>query len=195
MLTFDAVEHRYAWNGAPVPNVTRALDLLTDYSKIPAEVLELARQKGVAVHRMVELHAKNDLDEARLPAWMQPVIVQWKKFVFETGFKVLESERRVYHKRYRYAGTLDLFGTIHTGTAFVDVKRSFLAGRVIGMQIAAYEDAYYSEEGITRGKARRFALRLTEHSPYRVEEYDSKDDLYDYLTCLGFYRLKEKLQK
>lgn len=195
MLTFDEKAHRYTWNGNPVLNVTRALDLITDYSSIPPKKLEVARQKGVAVHAMVEYHARGDLDLAGLPSWMGPVFEQWRKFLFETGFKLRHSEYRVYHPLYQYAGTLDLFGTIGDEFVFVDVKRSFLAGEAIGFQLAAYLEAYCAQEKAKARNARRYALRLNENGPYRMERYDNKADFQNFLTCLNFYRLKERFNE
>jgi len=193
-LTFDEAEHKYYFQGKPVPNVTGVLSPLTNYSMIAPSVLEIARQKGQATHKMVELDCKNELDEEGLPEWMQPVLLQWRKFQKETGFKMIASEAKVYHPVYRYAGTLDLYGRLyHSGDmAFIDVKRSFLAGACIGMQIAAYQAAYsWQDKNDSARDAKRFALRLNEKERYRMGEYTSKNDFQDFLTCLNFYRLKE----
>jgi hypothetical protein len=148
---------------------------------------------------MVELDCKDDLNED-LPEWMLPVLVEWRKFKRETGFMMVESEKRVYHPTYKYAGTLDLFGELtHADCfAFIDVKRSFMAGKAIGMQIAAYQYAYMfngavAEMKVAR-KARRFALRLREDTPYRMQEYEDKGDFQDFLTCLDFKRLQERMK-
>lgn len=190
-LHFDSVRHEYFWNGKRVPNVTRVLSPLTDYGAIPPDVLETAKQKGLAVHKMVELHAKGDLDEERLPAWMVPVLAQWKKFLSDTGFVVIASEYRTYHESYGYAGTLDLFGEFVTGPAYIDVKRSFLAGGAIGFQLAAYKEAHSKQENISK-HAKRYALKLTENGPYRLEPFEDNGDFQNFLVCLSFHKLKEK---
>src|SRR3990167_4906978 len=105
MLTFDAVAHHYFWNGVRVPNVTTILAPLTDYSKIPRDQLERARQQGVAVHKMVELDCKNDL--ADVPEWMAGHYSAWLSFKSETGFECWDSERQIFHQGMAYAGTLD----------------------------------------------------------------------------------------
>jgi hypothetical protein len=193
MLTFEPIEHRYFWNGTEVPSVSTVLKPLTDYGMIPADKLEIARQKGVAVHKMVELHAKGDLDEETLPEWMRPVLEQWLRFCDDTGFKIIEYERQVYHPAYGYAGTLDLIGMIGEGDEFpiIDVKRSFFAGPVIGMQTAAYAEAYIAETGDKRIKT-RYALKLNETGPYRLEPFTDKKDFGDFITALAFHKLKEK---
>lgn len=186
-LHFDEATHTYRYRGDVVPNVTRVLSGLTDYSQIPPDTLEVARQKGVAVHKMVELHAKGDLDEETLPEWMRPVFARWLAFLSDTGFQVLQSEQRVYSKEYRYAGTLDLFGLIRGKETLIDLKRSLMGGRVIGLQLAAYAHA------LAAVPVQRYALRLNEAGPYRLEPYTDPNDFRDFLTCLAHYRLKEKL--
>ena len=158
---------------------------------IPADKLEIARQRGVAVHKMVELDAKGDLDEDALPEWLVYPLNQWRKFCDDTSFKVLESECRVYHPSYRYAGALDLFGTMSGEAVFLDIKRSFLAGRTIGYQLSAYQEAYCAQNRTGR-TAKRYALRLTESGPYRLEPFADKSDIQSFLTCLNWWRLKEK---
>lgn len=194
VLTFNEAEHRYFWNGKPVPNVTRVLAPLTDYSMVSADTLELARQKGVAVHKMVELWAKGALDVDTLPDWMKPVYAHWLKFVDDTGFEVIASERRVYHPIYRYAGTLDLRGRMTRsklrGEGILDVKRSFMAGDVIGLQTVAYEAADEASNKCERTQWRA-ALRLREDGPYRLETYDDKSDFNVFLSLLTIHNWKE----
>ena len=202
-LTFDPVEHRYFWNGAPVTNVTRALGLLSDWSKVDPVVLENARQEGVDQHRMVELYMKDDLDEATLPEWLVPRLAAFKSFKAATGFLCIESELRVYNPRYAYAGTTDLIGTInitlgrHSGTvvACIDLKRSFAGGRVIGYQLAAYTDAWNKTRvNAAEYVTHRYALKLHADGQFRLEPYTDRADIDHFLTCLRFYNLKESLK-
>lgn len=195
LLTFDPLAHRYEWDGKPVLNVTRVLEPVSRIGMIDPDVLETAREKGVAVHLMVELDCAGTLDEDSLPEWMAPALLQWRKFREETGFRVFTSERRVYHRVYRFAGTLDLYGRAeHAGTlAFIDVKRSFLAGAAIGLQLSAYQHAYSNQEQDRDAlKAKRFALRLNEKDAYRVEQYTDESQFQDFLTLLNYQRVKDK---
>jgi len=193
MLTFDAEQHRYFWDGKPVANVARVLAELTDYSVIPAATLEVARQKGVAVHTMLDLDEKKDLDEETLPDWLKPVLAKWRQFVKETGFVTRASESRVYHPLYKFAGTLDRYGHMAMigGFAFVDFKRSFLAGKVIGLQLAAYRAAY-AEQVPEAKKAVLFALRINENTPVRLKEYNDPACFSEFLALLTAQRIREK---
>lgn len=195
MLTFDPAAHEYRWNGAVIPHVTGIIAHLTSYDRVPPDVLERARQQGQAVHKMVELDCKDDLDIDTLPAWLRGHHDAWNRFKGETGFKPWASEQYLYHPRMGYAGTLDLAGNMPklagSKPAIIDVKRSFFAGPAIGLQTAAYLDAWnanFPEHKL----AQRYALRLDANGKYRLELYEDRDDHAAFLACLQQLRWKEK---
>jgi len=199
VLTFDQAAHQYFWNGARVPNVTSILAPLTDYSRIPPDVLERARQQGIAIHRMVELDCKNDLDS--VPEWMKGHHEAWCKFKDDTGFECWFSESKVYHEKMGYAGTPDLGGLLTklkttkpklSAPALIDVKRSFYAGPVIGLQLAAYEMARNSTVLKDLRTELRFALRLDADGKYRLEPFVDRNDFAVFTAQLATYRWKEK---
>lgn len=199
MLTFDEEKHEYRWAGQVVPSVTQILAPIIDLSRIPADALEVARQKGRAIHKTVELDVAGKLDEDELPEWLIPVLANWRKFVHDAGVTVLASERQVYHPMYRYAGTFDLLVDMRHAatTAMIDIKRSFIAGQATGLQTAAYLEAYANsfEMGSPSKKARRskrFALRLNESGPYQLEEFTDQSHFRDFQILLSYYNLKRK---
>ncbi|MBI4695531.1 MAG: hypothetical protein HY749_16055 [Gammaproteobacteria bacterium] len=199
MLTFDPGPHQYYWDGQPVVNVTRVLESLTSYDKIPADVLTNAQQEGTAIHKMAELHFTGDLDVDALPDWMRPRYAALLRFIEETGFVVHYSERLVYHHRLRYAGTLDITGEAPRlkkvkGVALIDIKRSFFAGPAIGLQTAAYtfahnQDCHPDERVVAKN---RFALQLRADGLYRLEPYPDPEDFQAWLAALSLHRWKEK---
>lgn len=199
MLTFDAETHRYYWMGKHVPNVTSILHLIIDLSKIKFDVLEAARLEGNDMHRMVELEVGGDLDEAALPEWLRPRLAAFRRFRSETGFDPSLSEHRVYHRKHGYAGTLDLVGRMRVPAGrttahqpvLIDLKRSFAAGRAIGLQTAAYANALMSEgwDPIHH----RVALRLLADGSYRLEPFDAPTDFAHFLSVFTAFKLKESL--
>lgn len=196
MLTFDESSHTYRWDGVLVPNVTRVLSPLTSYDMVKPDVLETARQKGVAVHRMVELWAKDDLDESALPEWMRPVLVQWLRFFNDTGICIIASEKKVYHPIYKYAGTFDLRVTMRNvdGHGLIDLKRSFLAGDAIGLQLAGYQEA----ENVDKAQPPirwRGALKLREDGPYRYQPFADPTDFNIFLSALSNYKTGQILKQ
>lgn len=198
MLTFDEEKHEYRWNGERVPNVTSIIGHLTDYSHVPPAALEKARQEGVAVHKMVELHFKGQL--GRVPEWMAGHHAALLRFIDETGFWLAETERKVYHPKKRYAGTLDLAGgfTKLKGSkhpAIIDVKRSFFGGPAIGLQTEGYRDALNAEEKSPNLYRERYALQLKTDGRYRLISYHDDpqhaEDGIAFLACLQQLRWKE----
>jgi hypothetical protein len=183
MLTFDEAAHLYRWNGNPVPNVTRIIKPLIDYSFVDPEKLERARQQGKAIHKMVELEIRGE--PYTLPAWLEPYRAAWWKFVGETGFECWFSERRTFHHGMHYATTPDL------ESAIVEIKRSFAAGLAVGVQTAAQKAAVESDKHMPRFRE-RFGLQLRDDGTYRLQHHTDKDDFNVFLSCLTLHRWRER---
>ena len=194
-LTFDAPTHTYFWNDSPVPNVTSILSGLVDYSRVPPERLLKAQQEGIAIHKMVELDCDNRLDVAALPEWMKPLYAGWQRFKEETGFVAFLSEKPLYHRSLRYAGTPDLAGEAPKlkkvkGAVLIDVKRGLYAGSVIGLQTAAYAELLACDMDYPRIK-HRFALVLGPDK-YTLTAFDDPSDKAVFVAQLSIYRWKER---
>lgn len=202
MLTFDEPTHTYFWAGKPVPNVTRVIGHLTDYSKIDPERLRVAQDEGRAVHKMVELDCKGTLDVAALynddrQAWMRPRYEAWLKFLDDTGFDCLMAEQMMYHDVLGYAGTPDLIGELPklkkgAGVWNIDVKRSLFAGPAIGLQTAGYTEIWNHRAVRDHKVTRRGALVLRGDGTYRLTPYEDPEDRVAFLACLQQYRWREK---
>jgi len=195
MLTFDEAAHRYFWNGQPVPNVTTILKPLTDFSMIQPDVLERARQEGVAVHKMVELEVKGELTD--LPEWLNPYYDAWMAFQVQTGFEPIATEHQMYHAGLGYAGTTDLIGRFKKfrkpgEIAIVDIKRSLYGGPVIGLQLEAYRQSYNSTQTKDQRAISRFALQLKKDGKYRLPEFTDPNDNSAFVACLAMQRWKIK---
>ena len=196
-LTFDEAAHVYRWDGRVVPNVTKIIAPLTDYSHIPPDVLLRAQEQGKAIHKMVELDCQNRLNVATLPDWMRPRYAAWCRFKEQTGFICWDTERRGYNETYGYGYTLDLAGRLPylkdiRGGALLDVKRSLYAGAAIGLQLAAYEDCRNREVPRDLSTSYRFALVLNDNEQYRLEPFTDRDDHLAFLACLQQLRWREK---
>lgn len=74
---FDADKHVYTVGGKVIPSVTSVLPYCYGASA------ELARQRGVYVHRTIELYNKEDLDEENLSIGLKPYLAAYKKFLIE----------------------------------------------------------------------------------------------------------------
>lgn len=177
-----------------VPHVTGILSGLTDYSRIPPETLKKAQDEGIAIHKMVELDCKGDLES--VPEWLGGRFKAWQRFKEETGFACWFSEKRGFHPRQRYAGTLDLAGELTKlpkvkWPALVDVKRSLYAGPAIGLQTAGYVEAIKHETGMPQNWL-RFALVLNDSGTYRLTEFADPTDPSVFLAQLVTFHWRQK---
>jgi hypothetical protein len=182
MLTFNAERHEYAWQGKPVPGVTR-VTLGDPFAGIPSHVLEHKRAIGLAAHRACELDALGQLDEATVHPAVWPYLLAWRAFIRESGFEVEACEEIFYAEVFGYAGRRDFRGKIDGRRAVVDFKTG-LPGLLAAMQTAAYAA---SEPW------RRFALQGLTNGRYRFTEYTAPGDFADFLACLRCFRLKERI--
>jgi hypothetical protein len=203
-LTFDEASHTYTLDGKPVPAVSRVLQALGDeYAMVDPDVLERAAEIGRAVHWIIEHEIRGDLDEEMVDFHLLPYLDQWREFRRTSGFEPLLTETQVYSRRYRYAGTLDLFGILNGKLALPDAKRTAAVPRKAGPQTAAYEMALRESmpELVARAAARigwkqtltdqvpifRYALHLT---PTRWQLVPFKDpaDQRVFLSALNIHQ-------
>ena len=61
MLTFNEEHHIYKFNGKAVPSVTTVIKDLSDFSGIPAYVLQNKSELGTEFHRIIALHLLDNL--------------------------------------------------------------------------------------------------------------------------------------
>lgn len=178
-LTFDAASHVYRHGGRVVPSVTQVLGILNDFSDIHPDRLEAARLRGQHVHSMIDLDNRGELDEEALDGELLPYLNQWRLFLRESGFQVIASEHRIFHKTLRYAGTCD--SLIGQGTTWVLDVKSGAIPRTVGAQLAAYQMA------LDPRPRRRLCLALTANN-YRLHECRGLSDFALFQSCLNVWR-------
>lgn len=191
-LQFDEGLHEYRLDGRRLPSVTQLLAPLVDYSQVPKETLERAQQLGTAVHRMTELHDKEDLDEESLSNELRPYLEGWKKFRTECQFEPVTVEHRMSHPTFRYAGTSDRTGAIKGRLAVLDIKKMFVLGPHIGPQLAAYQKLHETE-GLK--VIDRYALGLRPDGTYRLQPFTDPLDWQCFLSHLTIHNWKAKHEK
>lgn len=186
-LIFDEAEHSYRFNGAHVPGVTSILKPLSNFDGIPAHVLEAKRDLGQRVHFACQLDDEDDLEESSVEHDVEPYLVAWRKFLAESGAKVIHNEQRVYEASMRYAGTLDNVLELDGLKWLVDKKTSIATPMAAGPQTAAYLRAL-NDPTVTR----RAAVRLRPDGTFRFDQLSGSDDFSAFLSCLNLLRFKEK---
>lgn len=195
-IEFAEEGHEYRVDGRRVPSVTQVLAPLYDLDCIPAAVLAHKRAIGQAVHRAIEFELQDDLDETTLHPEVAPYMAGWRKWRIDRGFELIASEKRVAHLVYGYAGTLDLRGRLTKkfprertvpGPTIIDLKTTFDIADAIGLQLAAYKNAYGAE---AHGD-KRLALQLKPDGTYREKFFDDPKDWPVFLAFLTTKNWKE----
>jgi hypothetical protein len=185
MLTRDE-NHRYFWNGAPVPGVTGVLEPLDELWHVPPDVLAAKADLGTRVHLACELDDADDLDEASVEDDVAPYLDAWRRFRVEKRVQVLSTEEYVYHPLHRYAGQLDRVLGFDGAKWLGDIKTSVGVYPSVGPQTAAYLAAK-GDPTITR----RAAIQLKPDGTYRLVELNDPRDWPVFLSCLTIHHFKE----
>jgi len=186
MLEFTEQGHVYTWNGKPVPSVTQILDVLNDFSRVPWDVLERAKDRGTRVHRAGELLLREELDWSSLDDEVRPYIVGLQKFLDDTKFVPLTTGTKVYHESLGYAGAIDCTGFWRNGHCIVDWKTSVATPRTVGPQLSAYLEALNTtrKTKITR----RYCIRLQADGTYKVDPQKTLSDFTIFKSALNLWR-------
>ena len=155
-LAFDPIAHRYTYDGVEVPSVTSILTGvgISDYSRIPRDVLARAAARGTAVHEAIEYLLADDLDWSSVADEIEPYVSAYVEWVRDTGWQPVQIECRLYHPTLRYAGTADQIGTLGGEMYVLDLKTSARPAEWWAIQTMAYRECLPDRE------VRRGALRL-----------------------------------
>lgn len=156
---------------AALPSVTtilRVVGLSGNFSQIPPDILNAARDRGSAVHAAIEAHHYGydfDLDPEYKP-WFDAYL----RFVEETGHVPIVSENEVVHEAWGYCGHPDRIGWLtlkdFTGHRTVlDFKSGGSEG--VEWQLAAYAAAWNAQHP-TEPIDRAVAVALRKNGTYRL---------------------------
>lgn len=187
LLTFDPETHVYRFMGAVVPGVTQILRPLVDFSRVRPDVLAAKADLGRRVHEACHYSDEDDLDEESVEGDVEPYLQAYRRFLAESGARVLQAELRVFDPMLMYAGTLDRVLLLNGKRWLVDLKTSIATPGSVGPQTAAYMRAL-GDTSITR----RAALRLHADGTYHLDPLTDPNDMATFMACLTVYRHLEK---
>lgn len=133
-----------------------------------------AKDRGTAVHSIVE--AWKNIDEIVGQDGPYKRYAQaFKDFLDHHDIEIVEQERTVYSKKYKYAGTVDMVAKVNGKLMVVDVKTGKNLYPEVQLQASAYANAL-KEEGVeVEGTS---ALLLKEDGKYKFETYNDKLDAF-----------------
>lgn len=190
-LQFDEATHTYTLNGRTLLSVTQVLKAagLTEYlDRIPPDVLEKARQRGVAVHAACQFLDEGDLDWNTVHPSIIGYVHAWEKFKTDTGIVFTEIEKRRYHPLYLFAGTPDRVGILNGRPCIPDIK-TYEAPEWGGIQTAGYEIMLRSKEIPLYD---RYAVHLKDDGKYKITQYKDSEDGKMFMACLAVAQWKLK---
>lgn len=130
-LYFDSEKHEYYYKGEKVDCVSDVLKLVDVIALegIPPRNLQIAAERGTAVHELTEDY-DFDLIDLTDDEWIQEneeyynYLIAYANFVKDQPTKPIVSEEQLYSPTYNLAGTLDLVKYIDGEIAIVDKKTS-----------------------------------------------------------------------
>lgn len=196
MLEFDEKEHRYTWHGKPVPSVTQCLNVLGGYEGIPRHILAVAASRGTKVHKATEFYDLGVLDWSTVSDEIFPYLEAYMNFLDDKKPEIIEIEKRSYHEKLGFAGTMDRIYILDGVKCIVDLKSSVKLMPAVGPQLAAYlELENQHEKKKSEQIKKRFGLKLKADGSYELQEYKDLQDLNAFLSCLNVVKWKVKNSK
>lgn len=193
-IYLNEVGHQYFHkSGRELVAVTTAFEKIgiTDFSKVPFDVIEPARQKGDAVHDIAAYHGLGILDESTVDVSLLGYLEGVKKFFKDEVRKVIAIEKPVFSLTHGYAGTPDIAYVDKKDLLRIDDYKSALKPhKACRFQTAAYTYAY---EKMYKIKVdRRRGVRFTSDGEYFFDNHDNplRRDFDDFVTILKAAILK-----
>lgn len=193
-LSFEERKHVYYLDGIEIPSMSTIMKPLSDevYGSIDQQVLDRAAGKGTIVHNAIDTYLEfgfKDIPEELIGYF--DAFLRW--FDDETP-EVVATERRVYHKALRYAGTCDLLCVIGGKLTLVDYKTSYaIQPMTYPIQLEGYSRAWETH-GVKVEE--QIILHLKKDGRYSVHRYPSTPETYSVLYSLAtLYNYRSKFLK
>jgi hypothetical protein len=229
-LAFEPEAHVYTLDGVSLPSVTQILresnlisfedwtdreaqlqrDLGVSHGHLmPPELLEAARARGQRVHKACHYLSEQDLDWSTVEDQDRGYVEGAAAFLADSRFELLRDgqdrpigrELRVCSYRYRYAGTMDLFGRWNGKFALVDYKTGDPEDVAADLQLAAYENALREQPWIVEllglkptDAIMRCSIRLSRKGTYSPSPYSGPEHARDFsyfLAALSLWNYRQ----
>lgn len=162
-------------------------------SAIADHIMEKGRQIGNAIHKIAFyiLMGKGIEEDTLNPILIGPYC-QIMQFVDKYKPEAILCEKPLVSRRYRYAGTPDLFANIKGKSSLIDIKTG--VGSLVGPQVASYEKLIHENE--YKGVIDKYVLRIPKDGrDYSLTKLTGKDDFLFFLNRLNQYHYFRRLQQ
>lgn len=183
-------------------------DLLEGARTAHTKRLNKAADAGTLVHEWIEKYIKARI--AKKPVPKRPINPEMKsavdgffKWAKQNKVQLILSEQKIYSKKWKFAGTLDIEAIVNGKKTMVDIKTSNGIYPEYFLQTAAYTGAREEEMG-QKYDGGAIILRLSkeskekEISPFEVASItaeETKTYFKVFLNCLQIYKWKMLLKK
>lgn len=148
MLEFIEETHTYLLDGKIIPSVTQLLKEIfpLKYDNVPIDILKKKSEYGTQLHKFIEIIEKKKPKRplAYIKKYYKPNIYQeeslkdYLKIKEKYNIVITDSEKKV-HYLDKYAGTLDLKGSVNNKSAILDIKTTYEIDEVY----VAWQDSLY----------------------------------------------------
>lgn len=175
-----------------LPGYIRVTDILkpfNNFSFINSDVLNNAADRGTRVHDYCSKYANNififDIDDDCKP-YVDSFILWYDENVEE----LLESERRLYHKKFNFTGKFDLVVKLknqESAATLLDIKTPLRSSRAWGLQLSAY--SLLIQENLSYKPENRLVLQVSNKGKkaQTINYMDHKKDEDLFLSALNLY--------
>lgn len=194
LYKFDAVNHIHSIGNKIVPGITTLLNPLTDFSAVPAHILEAARQYGSGVHKAVELYCQDELDTDSLDVSLRPPVAGFEKWLKDYGFDHRDFivELPMGDPALMVACIPDL---ILDGKLITEIKSRKPNHLTDSIQTCCQEHVWKKNGGIRTGEYERRVLYLAQDGTYTYTKVNDKQAMPRLRHLLDFYWFGEEIKK
>lgn len=162
-----------------------------EYRRIKRDAADIGKE----IHEWVSEWIKGNKPEMPSNEKVINGITAFLRFQKENKVKWVETERAVYSKKHKYAGTLDAIGEIGGQLTLIDFKSSSGIYDEMRFQVAGYQIAYEEETGkkIQRAMILKFGK---ETGDFEVKELENiEEDKKAFLACLQINKRLRELKQ
>lgn len=181
-ITFKPDTHQYFCGSVEYPSVTTVIKEAGLYGNV-AFFTDYSRDRGSFVHRIIQWHLSNELDEATIDPVLQPYFDAWLKFEKEAAYVSDVCEKAIANETYRFAGTIDHIGHLNGYFCLIDVKTG-AHNPATAIQLGGYE-ILVKHPGV-----KRYELQLMDTGKYKLTEHKNRQDRDIFIAALALYYWK-----
>ncbi|MBC7238508.1 MAG: PD-(D/E)XK nuclease family protein [Chloroflexi bacterium] len=175
------------WFGQEVWRAMAANPSLSEREALaaPFQIVDDARARGQTIHSIVEAYKHTRKYIEGIPEKYRGYAQAFYRWTQDHGVEIVEHERTVVSRKYRYAGTLDLLVRLNGGELpiIVDCKTGKDIYQEAFLQLAAYRQALKEGGQEVAGTA---VLLLQEDGSFKYQ-FSERDCFRPFFACLVLY--------